>query len=51
MLYEVITKSKNPMLVAGYKIYLKKHFKGLSYFIALLSLEINVIVKKIKAIF
>jgi len=44
-------KSKNPMLVAGYKIYLKKHFKGLSYFIALLSLEINVIVKKIKAIF
>lgn len=42
---------KNPMLVEGYKIYIKKHFKGFSFIKVSVALLINSVVKRIKAIF
>jgi len=45
------TKSKNPMLVKGYKIYISKHFTGISKSIVLLALTANKIVKKVKSTF
>lgn len=41
-------KSKNPMLVKGYKIYISKHFKGINKRFISLSLEVNSLVKKLK---
>jgi GT2 family glycosyltransferase len=41
-------KSKNPMLVKGYEIYISKHFKGINKLVISLSLEINNLVKKLK---
>lgn len=37
--------SKKPLLIKGYKIYIKKHFKGIRLFFTLFALEINKIVK------
>jgi GT2 family glycosyltransferase len=41
-------KNKNPFLVNGYNIYIKKHFKGLNYLIMMGVLSFNALVKKIK---
>lgn len=43
--------NKNPMLVKGYKIYIKKHFKGFSSIMVSVALIINAVVKRIKSIF
>jgi GT2 family glycosyltransferase len=40
---------KNPMLVKGYNIYLKKHLKGANKIIAIAALKINKFVKKCKS--
>ncbi|MFY7811729.1 MAG: glycosyltransferase family 2 protein [Flavobacterium sp.] len=42
-------KSNNPMLIKGYNIYIRKHFKGLQKTSLLLVLMINFLVKKIKS--
>lgn len=44
-------KKKNPMLVKGYKIYIKKHFKGISLILIAIALSINSFVKSIKSRF
>ncbi|MEC4003518.1 glycosyltransferase family 2 protein [Flavobacterium sp. SUN052] len=42
-------KSKNPLLVKGYEIYISKHFKGVNKIIISTSLKINKFVKKLKS--
>ncbi|MCW1146900.1 glycosyltransferase family 2 protein [Flavobacterium lacisediminis] len=49
--YVGFNKKKNPLLVKGYKIYLKKHFKGISVFFISLALTINSFVKFLKSRF
>lgn len=44
-------KKKNPMLVKGYKIYIKKHFKGIALIFIAIALSINSFVKSIKSRF
>ena len=44
-------KTKNHLLVHGYKIYIYKHFKGISKIVVSLALQINNFVKKIKSVF
>jgi len=44
-------KTKNHLLVYGYKIYISKHFKGISKIVVSLALQINNFVKKIKNVF
>ncbi|TAF11739.1 MAG: glycosyltransferase family 2 protein [Flavobacteriia bacterium] len=44
-------KKKNPMLVMGYKIYIKKHFKGIALILISIALSINSFVKSIKSRF
>lgn len=44
-------KKKNPMLVKGYEIYIKKHFKGISRILITIALSINSFVKNIKSRF
>ena len=44
-------KTKNHLLVHGYKIYISKHFKGISKIVVSLALQINNFVKKIKSVF
>lgn len=41
-------KSKNPLLIEGYKIYLSKHEKGINKIKLRFALKINEIVKKVK---
>lgn len=41
--------SKTPLLLNGYKKYLSKHKKGLSYFLSLFALTMNKYVKKLKS--
>ena len=43
-------KKKNPLIINGYKIYLKKHKKGLAYLFLLLLLNFNAFIKKIKSL-
>jgi len=40
--------NKNPMLVKGYKIYLRKHFSGFQKIVISLILQLNALVKNIK---
>uniref|UniRef100_UPI003752DD78 glycosyltransferase family 2 protein n=1 Tax=Flavobacterium sp. TaxID=239 RepID=UPI003752DD78 len=40
--------NKNPMLVKGYKIYIKKHFSGIQKIVISIILQINSFVKNIK---
>lgn len=49
--YVGFNKKKNPLLIKGYKIYIKKHFKGISYFFGLLAININSFVKELKLVF
>lgn len=44
-------KSKNPMLVNGYKLYISKHFNGVLKLVVSFALEINNFVKTIKSFF
>jgi GT2 family glycosyltransferase len=44
------TKSKNPMLIKGYEIYLSKHYKGFAKLLLKSALKINKWVKKIKTV-
>ncbi|WP_430399722.1 glycosyltransferase family 2 protein [Flavobacterium sp.] len=44
-------KKKNNLLVNGYRIYLKKHYKGLSFYYISLILTLNSFVKKTKSFF
>lgn len=44
-------KSKNPMLVKGYRIYISKHFNGLPRFVVSTALKTNNFLKKLKTIF
>ena len=44
-------KSKNPMLVNGYKLYISKHFNGVLKLVTSLALEINNFVKTTKSFF
>lgn len=44
------TKSKNPLLIKGYELYISKHFKGLEKHFVMLALKINKFVKKIKSL-
>jgi GT2 family glycosyltransferase len=46
--YVGFNKKKNPKLVEGYRIYLKKHKKGFEFVLLFFLLRINSIVKKIK---
>lgn len=41
-------KSKNPLLVKGYEIYISKHFSGFEKFLSSISLEFNKFVKNTK---
>ncbi|QDW19516.1 glycosyltransferase family 2 protein [Flavobacterium sp. KBS0721] len=41
------TTSRNRLLINGYKMYSKKHFSGLSRFIALLMISVNMFIKRI----
>lgn len=41
-------KNKNPLLIRGYKIYIKKHSSGINKLFNIFALYINSIVKKIK---
>lgn len=41
-------KSKKPLLIKGYEIYISKHFKGFNKVIILIALKINKFVKSIK---
>lgn len=41
-------KSRNPLLIQGYKIYLSKHTKGLNKLLLLSALKVNAIVKMVK---
>lgn len=43
------TKSKNPMLIKGYELYISKHFNGFEKLKVLAALKINKLVKKIKS--
>jgi len=43
------TKSKNPMLIKGYELYISKHFNGLEKLKVMTALKINKLVKKIKS--
>ncbi|NMH28385.1 glycosyltransferase family 2 protein [Flavobacterium silvaticum] len=40
--------SKNPLLVKGYKIYISKHFKGVSKLLVSVALQFNSFVKNVK---
>lgn len=40
--------TKNKLLIKGYYIYIKKHFKGINKIIALTCLSINMMIKKLK---
>ncbi|MBF6607919.1 MAG: glycosyltransferase family 2 protein [Flavobacterium sp.] len=42
-------KSRNPMLVKGYRIYINKHFNGIHKYILLLTLRINATIKNLKS--
>lgn len=42
-------KSKNPMLVAGYEIYIRKHFRGLEKIRVSMALQLNKCVKMLKS--
>ncbi len=44
-------KSKNPMLVKGYEIYISKHFQGSNKLLMASALKINKFVKNIKRVF
>jgi GT2 family glycosyltransferase len=43
------TKSKNPMLIKGYELYISKHFNGFEKLKMLAALKTNKLVKKIKS--
>jgi len=43
------TTKRNPMLIKGYKIYIKKHFKGIRRMLLIAALRINESVKVIKS--
>lgn len=43
-------KSKNPLLIKGFKIYISKHFKGIDRLKMLMALKINAAVKTVKRI-
>ena len=43
------TKSKNPMLIKGYEIYISKHYGGMKKLLVLSALKINKFVKKLKS--
>lgn len=49
--YVGFNKKKNPLLIQGYKIYIKKHFGGIFYFLALLAINFNSFVKELKLMF
>ncbi|RBA29703.1 glycosyltransferase family 2 protein [Flavobacterium tibetense] len=46
--YVGFNTKKNPLIVKGYKIYLKKHKKGIEYLILISLLNLNSVVKKVK---
>lgn len=46
--YVGFNKSKNPLLIKGYKIFIKKHTKGLDKLMLSLALTTNSMVKKLK---
>ncbi len=41
-------KKKNPLLIKGYRTFIKKHYSGIKKYLCLMSLKINEIVKAIK---
>ncbi|MFZ4678620.1 MAG: glycosyltransferase family 2 protein [Flavobacterium sp.] len=43
------TKTKNPMLIKGYEIYISKHYSGINKLVITLALKINKFVKKLKS--
>ncbi|MCO6174794.1 glycosyltransferase family 2 protein [Flavobacterium sp. NRK F10] len=49
--YVGFNKKKNPMLIKGYRLYIKKHFKGFYKYLCLGVLKINQSVKMIKGLF
>lgn len=49
--YVGFNKKKNPLLISGYMTYIKKHFKGFPFFLGILAININSLVKKLKRVF